>query len=297
MSAALGRRARLAASVVRGVNRTSRALGRGSGTVVGGRAGLLVDPTLLGELAAGRRTALVSGTNGKTTTTRLLCVGVEDRMGPVATNTTGANMPAGHVAAMAARVDAPAAVLEVDEGYLGQLLDVARPSVVVLLNLSRDQLDRVAEVRHVADRWRRALGDLRPEAAPVVVANADDPLVVWAATAAPSTRWVGAGLVWQEDAVGCPACGGRISFGGPTGWTCERCDLVRATPDVWLEGEEVVSMDGARRAVHLRVPGRFNRANAAMAAVAAAVLLGDPGTSVGTEPFAHVLERIATVDD
>ncbi|HLH28297.1 MAG TPA: Mur ligase family protein, partial [Acidimicrobiales bacterium] len=203
MSAALGRRSRISAAVVRGINRTSRALGRGSGTVIGGRAGLLLDPGLLGELAGGRRTALVSGTNGKTTTTRLLAAAVEGRLGPVATNTTGANMPAGHVAALAEHPAAAAAVLEVDEGYLAQLLTAARPAVAVLLNLSRDQLDRVAEVRLVAARWREALGELPAGAAgaggpasPVVVANADDPLVAWAAAAAPSLRWVGAGLVW-----------------------------------------------------------------------------------------------------
>ena len=295
MSATWGRRARLAAAVVRGVNRSSRALGRGSGTVIGGRAGLLVDPRLLHQLAAGRRTALVSGTNGKTTTTRLLCAAVEDRLGPVATNTTGANMPAGHVAAMADQPDAPAAVLEVDESYVGQLLGVARPAVVVLLNLSRDQLDRVSEVRLVADRWREALSRLSAQDAPVVVANADDPLVVWAAAAAPNTRWVGAGLVWREDAVGCPSCGGRISF-GDRGWSCDRCDLMRATPGVWLEGDDIVSEDGARRPMRLGVPGSFNRANAAMAAVAAAVLLGDEGISVDAEVFVHVLERISTVD-
>ena len=54
------------------------------------------------------------------------------------------------------------AVLEVDEGYLGHLLEAAAPEVVVLLNLSRDQLDRISEVRMLADRWRTALGRLGP---------------------------------------------------------------------------------------------------------------------------------------
>ncbi len=270
--------------------------------MIGGRAGLLLDPGLLGELAGGRRTALVSGTNGKTTTTRLLAAAVEGRLGPVATNTTGANMPAGHVAALAEHPAAAAAVLEVDEGYLAQLLTAARPAVAVLLNLSRDQLDRVAEVRLVAARWREALGELPAGAAgaggpasPVVVANADDPLVAWAAAAAPSLRWVGAGLVWRQDAVGCPACGGRVAFAADGGWACDRCELRRPVPDVWLEGGDLAASDGSRRRLALQVPGEFNRANAAMAAVAALLLLGEGGRSVGTPSAAGALAGMASV--
>jgi UDP-N-acetylmuramyl tripeptide synthase len=296
----LGRRANLAAATVRGVNRASRALGRGSGTVIGGRAGLWLDPDLLRRLAADRRVALVSGTNGKTTTTRMVAVAVGERLGPVATNETGANMPAGHVAAMAAAPESEVAVLEVDEGYLGQLLEAAPVSVVVLLNLSRDQLDRVAEVRLVAARWRsafEALDHARPERPPpVVVANADDPLVVWAASAAPDVRWVGAGLVWQADAVGCPACGGRISFEASGSWRCDRCALARPHLDLWLDGDDLVASDGTRRPLRLRVPGRFNRANAALAVAAGSLLLGGDGRSVDGDVVAGVLGRIGAVD-
>ena len=255
-----GRRARLATAAVRSINWCSRTLGRGSGTVIGGRAGLALDPQLLRELSEHRVVALVTGTNGKTTTTRMLAEAIADPLGPVATNATGANMPAGHVAALVAHRTAPAAVLEVDEGYVDRMLDEVHPSVVVLLNLSRDQLDRVAEVRLVAERWRRAFDRLAggaeggrpvpvavPVVVPVVVANADDPLVAWAAGAAPSVRWVGAGLVWHEDAVGCPACGGAIAFGPHGAWACDRCDLRRPDPDVWLDGDDLVSADGSRR--------------------------------------------------
>jgi UDP-N-acetylmuramyl tripeptide synthase len=295
VSARLGVRARLAAAAVRSLNWGSRRLGRGSGTVIGGRVGLAIDPALLHELSGERVVGLVSGTNGKTTTTRMLAVAIGDRLGPVATNATGANMPAGHVAALVAQPRAPAAVLEVDEGYLGRMLDETGPAVAVLLNLSRDQLDRVAEVRLVADRWRRALAGLAGPTGPVVVANADDPLVAWAAAAAPSVRWVGAGLVWQEDAIGCPACGGRIVFGPARSWSCDRCDLRRPAPDVWLDGDALVSADGSRRTVDLRLPGWFNRANAAMAVVAAGVLLGADASSVGTEATSSALERIAAI--
>ncbi len=68
----------------------------------------------------------------------------------------------------------------------------------------------------LAERWRAALcaGSRDGREEPVVVANSDDPMVAWSACDAPRIRWVGAGQVWHDDAVGCPACGGRIEFDG-----------------------------------------------------------------------------------
>jgi UDP-N-acetylmuramyl tripeptide synthase len=110
-------RAAVAAEAVRVSNWLSRALGRGSGTVAGGRVGLALDPGLLVALAGGRRVALVTGTNGKTTTTRMLVAAIADIDGlPVVSNHTGANMPAGHVAAIVGSPQEAPAVLEVDEG-------------------------------------------------------------------------------------------------------------------------------------------------------------------------------------
>ncbi len=295
-AAGLGWRSRLAVGAVRVANGASRRLGRGSGTVAGGRAGLAIDPCLLARLAAGRRVALVSGTNGKTTTTSLLVRALTPAGSPttVATNTTGANMPAGHVAALVASPGASRAVLEVDEGYVARLVADTVPDVVVLLNLSRDQLDRVAEVRMVADTWREALAGRGPET--VVVANADDPLVTYAARAASSVRWVGAGLVWGADAVGCPACGGRVRSdpGGP-GWACDSCDLARPPTTAELADDGVRLDGGEVMAMRVALPGRFNRANALMAAVAAAA--SAPAGGIAPPTLTEALERIATVGE
>jgi UDP-N-acetylmuramyl tripeptide synthase len=237
--------------------------------VAGGRAGLRVDPQLLEHLSAGRQVALVSGTNGKTTTTRLLTVGLGALGEAVVSNETGSNMPPGHVAALAGSA-ASKAVLEVDEVYLPRVLTATAAAAVVLLNLSRDQLDRTNEVRMVAGRWRAALA-----AAPrtQVVANADDPLVVWGAGAARAVHWVGAGLRWQLDAVGCPSCEERIEFGEGS-WSCASCGFTRPDPEanlVWsAEGAATaVWRDGRTRPLRLVLPGRFNQANALLAAVAA----------------------------
>jgi len=292
-------RAAVARHAVTATNRLSRALGRGSGTVIGGRAGLLVDPSLLGALAAERTIALVSGTNGKTTTTTLLAAAVAGPAG-VASNDTGANMPAGHVAALVAAPQAPVAVLEVDEGYLGQLIEETRPRVIVLLNLSRDQLDRIAEVRMLVDRWRTALSSLPAPGTGghvSVVANADDPMVAWAALAAREVRWVGAGQVWHDDAVGCPSCGGRIVFPADGRWSCERCDFARPVPDAWLDGEDLVLADTSRHPLRMGLPGHFNRANAAMVAIAALALLDGTGGEGAAQTLDRVLARLSAVTE
>ena len=200
----------MAAGIGAATGGLSRRLGRGGGSVVGGRAILAVDPDALHRLARGRLVALVSGTNGKTTTTSLLRTALATS-GPVVTNVLGANLPPGLAAALAAGPAGAPAALEVDEAWLGRVVQETEPRAVALLNLSRDQLDRNNEVRQLASSWRRTLA-ARPDT--VVVANADDPLVVWGAGCAPDVRWVGAGQPWTLDASGCPSCGGRIRFGG-----------------------------------------------------------------------------------
>lgn len=290
----------VAVKVASSINWLSRQLGRGSGTVIGGRAGLAIDPKLLAILAKDRNVALVSGTNGKTTTTGMLVAALtEGDSAPVGTNTTGANMPAGHVAALIGARPSGTVVLEVDEVYLGQLIEVGHPQVVVLLNLSRDQLDRIAEVRMLVDKWRAVLGSLDPivqrGSGTVVVANADDPMVVWAASTAPTVRWVGAGQVWRDDAVGCPACGGRIVFEPSGHWRCDRCEFARPERFAWLEADVLVMADGNRYPVVIGLPGQFNRANAAMVAVAASEMVGtynQPPVSVAT-----ALARLAVLQE
>jgi len=244
----------------------SRLTGSGGGTTIGGRVMLAVDPFALRRAAAGRRLILVSGTNGKSTTRTLLTAALRTR-GAVVSNEGGANMPAGLTAALAADPNAGVGVLEVDEPYLPAVITATRPAAVVLLNISRDQLDRYAEVRRLAGGWREALG--RPSA-PHVIANADDPLIAWAAGTARSVTWVSVGLRWRADATVCPACGGLIHF-GPADWRCD-CGWRRPQPQWRLEEDVLLDQAGRRHPIVLQLPGAVNRGNAAMAAAAAATL-------------------------
>jgi UDP-N-acetylmuramyl tripeptide synthase len=273
-------RTRLAALTGRLVSEVSRRAGVGAGSNIGGRVTLAMDPRALELMAAGRQVALISGTNGKTTTTRLLAAALGTK-GRVTTNSTGANLLSGLVSTLSRQDSGGYAALEVDEGLLARATDAVRPAVVVLLNLSRDQLDRIGEVRLHAEAWRRAL-DRFP--ATRVAANADDPLVAWAAHAARMVTWVGTGQRWRADAATCPACGSRIQWDPPTAagtdgtegspspgspWHCGACGFARAEPDLWLDGDDLVLADGERLPIRLQLPGWCNKANAAMATAGA----------------------------
>ena len=260
-------RARLATTIGGAAGRMSRLAGRGDGSVIGGVIGLRVEPELLALLAADRQVVLVTGTNGKTTTTRLITSALGALGQDVASNAFGANMEAGLAAALGQAPDAPFAVLEVDEAYLPAVLDATKARVVALLNLSRDQMDRAAEIWLLARRWRSALA-----AAPDcrVVANADDPLIAWAASEAPQVTWVAAGQRWHEDSWCCPKCGSHLSR-DDLGWRCGECDFARPPARWVLDGDSIIDSVGQLTELSLTLPGRANRANAAIALAVAEV--------------------------
>lgn len=263
--------------------------------MIGGRAILAVDPSALARLSAGRTIALVSGTNGKTTTTSLLAAALGGP-GQVVTNLLGANLPPGLASALAGGPAGCPAALEVDEAWLSRVVAATAPAAVALLNLSRDQLDRNNEVRTLAAAWRRAFAG---RDGLTVVANADDPLVVWGAGAAPAVRWVGAGQPWTDDAGGCPRCGGRVDFSAAAtaGWSCHDCELARPPLDIRIESESVVWADGDRTALELGLPGRANRANAAMALATADVLGADRAVAArALGQLQEVVGRYAVVE-
>lgn len=264
-------RARFALVLERSTSAASKWLGRGSGEMIGGKIALRTHPGLMREVAQGRTLVCVSGTNGKTTTTRLLAAALATA-GPVASNSGGANMGPGVLHALARRPYGLAGALEVDEIWLPQVAREVRPKAVVLLNVTRDQLDRSNETRRIAGIWR-ALGGELPGC--IAVANCDDPLVTYAAAGFMSQIWVAAGQNWTADAMVCPACGQLLERGEPFGWRCGHCELHRPAPDVEVVAAAQISWRGVLMDVPLALPGRVNVGNAAHAA-AAAELLGVP---------------------
>ncbi len=223
--------------------------------MIGGKVGLAISPRLLTALSRGREVVLVSGTNGKTTTTAMIAAGWSSN---VATNDTGSNMPAGHVAALVAS-KAATAVLEVDEAWLGDVTRSTSAKVVALLNLSRDQLDRANEVRQVAERWRALFSGTSDV---MVVANANDPLVVYAAELATNVAWCDVPTSWRTDAVSCPRCTEPLHFSATSWWS--ECGFQKPGILTTTLREDLL-VRGVPVALDLQLPGEFNRANAAIA--------------------------------
>ncbi len=273
-------RLEIAKAAVRSTNWISLRTGRGSGTVIGGTVGLAIAPGLLEALAAYRRVILVSGTNGKTTTTALAVAGWGD---DVASNDTGANMPAGLTAALV-HSRSPRAVLESDEAWLGANVEATHPAVIVVLNLSRDQLDRASEVRQIAERWRAVFATVQSREA-VIVANAMDPLVVYAAFEVGSVRWCAPPTTWTADTMSCPRCTAPLHRSEER-WWCS-CGLAQPSVSSYLDGTTAV-VGGERFEIPVTLPGSFNQGNALMALTALA--------EVGVDVRRAAL-RMATVDE
>jgi UDP-N-acetylmuramyl tripeptide synthase len=232
--------------------------------MIGGKVALRVDPDLLAALAAGRPAACVSGTNGKTTTTRMLAAAL-GIAGPVASNSGGANMTPGVLHALARPPLDSAAALEVDEIWLPQVARAVHPRAVALLNISRDQLDRSNETRRIASLWRSLGAELGSCTA---VANCDDPLVVFAAQGFGSQVWVSAGQNWTADAMVCPVDAALLSRDG-LDWSCGSCGFARPEPEIEVTGLDSVRWRDRTLQLHLTLPGRVNVGNAAIAAATA----------------------------
>jgi len=228
----------------RAIGAVSRAAGRGGGTTLPGKLVWKVDPgavdALAGRLSSG--VALVSGTNGKTTTTAMAAeiLGTGHRL---AWNRAGANLLSGIASALVSSSRADLGLFEVDEGALPEALERTRPRAVLLGNLFRDQLDRYGELEIVAERWRGALSRLPDDA--VLVVNGDDPVVGELATRRPNALHFGlddprqgrSSLQHAADSKYCVRCGTPYDFAvayvGHLGdYRCPSCGHARPPLDV-----------------------------------------------------------------
>ena len=253
----------------------SRVTGRGTGASIKGAIMTRIDPTLFRRLLAGKRLGVVSGTNGKTTTTHLLTAALRASVADprdVVTNPDGASLREGVVSALSTRPKAPIAALEVDEQVVADVIRHGRPEVLIMLNFSRDQLDRHHEINALGRKWRQALVEAGDEG-PTVVANVNDPLVAWSAQPARKVIWVDLGTDWSQDSALCPNCGSVLVHDEAGRWDCPGCELGEQVPDYRVDGDHVVMPDGERLRLDLQVPGRFNKGNA-VCALAAAVEMG-----------------------
>ncbi len=286
-------------AAARAIGAASRASGRGGGTTLPGRVLLRLAPDAIARLGAGLDggATLISATNGKTTTAGMIAALLASEGRHPVHNRAGSNMTWG-VATALLEQRGHEGLFEVDEAWLPQVSEQLDPTLIVLGNLFRDQLDRYGEMEALADDWARTVAARAGRTA--FVLNADDPLIAdlgrdGEERPRPGVVYFGVEddsqalpeLQHAFDAKHCRRCGHPYAyeraFVGHLGhYSCPHCGARRPRPDVAATAIELRGMDGSRVSVRtpagelrleLPLPGLYNVYNA-LAAVAAGLRLG-----------------------
>ena len=290
----------IASAIVRSATVILRLTGSG-GTSAPGKLLLLLAPRAISQRSAqlNRGCAVISATNGKTTTSGIVAEIMTADGATLVHNKAGANM-AGGVAATLNDQHGDFGLFEVDEFWLPGLVDQLKPRSLLLANLFRDQLDRYGELDQIVDRWRDVIAS--PNSGQVVL-NADDPLVAGLGSSTEAPLYFGI----EDTAVGeatpqhaseqacCPSCGAQFTYSryfvGQLGhYRCPDGHVSRPSPVV---SATKISLDGLKGStfslnfgdqsfeVGLPLPGLYNVYNALAAAALAESLGVDRGTIVG----------------
>lgn len=278
----------------------SRLTGKG-GSSLPGRVGLSVDKSLLARLAALPPMGIitVSGTNGKTTTAKMLASILQADGHQVTHNRAGANLIPGLTSALIAstqwtgQMDADVGLLEVDEGTMPLAGPQLLPRTAVVTNFFRDQLDRYGELETTVTLVSKGLAHLAPNGTAAL--NADDPFVASLGERVPAALFYGLedpALGLQEmqqtgESKNCRCCGHsyeyQLYYYAHLGkYHCPQCGSNRPQPAVFVD--KVIDQDESGSTIHLvtpsgeselrlQVPGLYNIYNA-MAAAAGAVAMG-----------------------
>ena len=302
LGAGASARRAFAVSAGKAARRSTRGLGKGNGTTVPGIVTLAIDPGALAGLLAEipRGAVLVTGSNGKGTTCRMLAqVMRASGLHPVV-NAEGANQRAGLASTMVAQAaltghlppdSCAIGLFEVDEGSFPEVLrQVSQPKAVVFTNIFRDQLDRYLEPAYIKALLEQAMQTLPPDTA--LVLNADDPRVACVAADAKNPRmYFGVddvelcrgGTDPTSDFPRCPRCAGELAYtcvyyAHLGHWACRDCGMARPQPQVRLTKADLAGAYSTRllvatptgeTALEVPLPGLYNAYNA-LAAVAAA---------------------------
>jgi UDP-N-acetylmuramyl tripeptide synthase len=285
-------------TAARAVGAASRASGRGGGTTLPGRMLLRLAPDAIARL--GRQledSTIVSATNGKTTTAGMIAAALEAAGRRPVHNRAGSNMTWG-VATALLEQHGSEGLFEVDEAWLPKVAAQLEPSLLVLGNLFRDQLDRYGEMETLAAEWGKAVASC--EGRTRFALNADDPTI--ADLGRDQGEEPRRGVVYfgiddasqalpelqhAFDAKHCRRCGHPYSyeraFVGHLGhYSCPNCGATRPRPEVAATAIELRGMSGSlvtlrtplgEIELQLPLPGLYNVYNA-LAAVTAALELG-----------------------
>jgi UDP-N-acetylmuramyl tripeptide synthase len=296
-------------AAARAIGAASRASGRGGGTTLPGRVLLRLEPEAiarLGDRLEGGVT-LVSATNGKTTTAGMIAAVLAAAGRPPVHNRAGSNMTWG-VATALLEQRGREGLFEVDEAWLPRVAEQLDPSLMILGNLFRDQLDRYGEMEALADEWAATVA--AREGRTAFALNADDPLIADLGRDREERPRAGVTYFGIEDssqalpelqhafdAKHCRRCGHPYeyerAFVGHLGhYRCPDCGARRPAPEVAATAIELRGMEGSTSTIRtpagelrleLPLPGLYNLYNA-LAAIAACLRLG-----VGPERIAAAL--------
>jgi lipid II isoglutaminyl synthase (glutamine-hydrolysing) len=300
-----GLAAKIAAA--RAVGGLARRAGRGGGTSLPGKVLIRLEPHAIAELAARlpRGVAVVSATNGKTTTAAMIASVLERTGVTLVHNRAGANMAGGIASTLLAATKAGGlisgelGVFEVDEFWLDRVTPELAPRAMLLGNLFRDQLDRYGELETIADRWAAVVASL-PASAELVL-NADDPLIADLGRSHDGVTYFGVEddsmalpeMQHASDSKHCRRCGAAyvydaIYLGHLGRYRCPSCGQERPRPVV---AAEQIELDGTRSArfslrtpqgsvaVELPLPGLYNVYNA-LGAAALCLRLGSSPAAI-----------------
>jgi UDP-N-acetylmuramyl tripeptide synthase len=318
---------RLAAGLAaaRAVGGLARATRRGGGTSLPGKVLTRVEPHAIERLAGrlSRGSVVISATNGKTTTAAMVSSVLERAGTRLVHNRAGANMVGGVASALAAaarrggrELDGDLGLFEVDEFWLGPVVEELEPRAILLSNLFRDQLDRYGELDIIADRWAELVARRGPASA--LVLNADDPLVADLGRAS-GALYFGVeddGLALPEmqhasDSKHCRRCGHAyvyetVYLAHLGRYHCPECGQRRPQPavvgsDVELRGIRsaafTLAHGGESHRVELPLPGLYNVYNA-LGAAALCLALEVPLADVvaGLAAVAPAFGRAETIE-
>lgn len=274
------------------ISTLSKLSNRGSGSTWPGHIALGLNNTYIKDLlqTAPTQIILIVGTNGKTTTGKILTTILQKQKKKVIQNSSGANLLNGIASSLllgttfSGDLQADYAIFEVDENNLPLVLKELTPKAIAVLDLFRDQLDRYGEIDSIAEKWEKAFEKL-PSSTHLIL-NADDPLVAYLGQntkAAVSyfgldqTAENGADSQQAADSLYCPRCNNKLVFQkvfySHLGvWKCHYCKLQRPLP--------------ALASTYYPLAGTYNKYNALAASLTAKTL----GVSDD-----HILQALHTV--
>lgn len=231
------------------ISQTSKVLGLGHGSTWPGHIALSLDKNIIKNVLQKSecKVVIVAGTNGKTTTVKMIETILAASGHKVFHNESGANLLNGIASSIilntnsAGKLKQDFAVFEVDEASLPLVLKEITPDTLVVLNLFRDQLDRYGEVNIVFDMWQKALKNLSSKT--TLVLNADDPRVFYLSNVSDKKSYFfgldknSLDVDDARDSTLCPKCGKNLIFSRRTFshlgvWRCKSCGLARKDPDL-----------------------------------------------------------------